>query len=311
MPLQHRILVAALLAGCAPAQAATQAADPSTLTAQIVRARPGDTLRLAPGSYDIIRIAGRSWAPPLIIDGHGATIKGIALNQVDGITFDGGTIDNTGERTRGVDLVKSRHIKVTNMTVTGVFKGVVMAESQDIAITHVKFTGVRSDGINIALSQRVLIDSNVCTDFHPIKAVFDAAGVRLRDGDHPDCIQAWSRPTAPPTADLTITNNRVDGDMQGIGLYNHVRDGVDDGGFDRVVITGNVLRVGYPVGIALGSARNSVMRDNSAVAIPGSVLPSNGRKVNANIHQVDGTNNIVCGNTLPDVPRAPEAQPCR
>ena len=79
-------------------------------------------------------------------------------------------------------------------------------------------TRIASDGIDVSLSRNIVIDCNACTEFRPAP------------GAHPDCFQLWSRPAAPPTADIVITSNSAVGDMQGISLFNHVRDGTNDGG---------------------------------------------------------------------------------
>jgi hypothetical protein len=100
-------------------------------------------------------------------------------------------------------------------------------------------TRIASDGIDVSLSRNIVIDCNACTEFRPAP------------GAHPDCFQLWSRPAAPPTADIVITSNSAVGDMQGISLFNHVRDGANDGGFDRVLTRGNIVLNTYGDGISV------------------------------------------------------------
>ena len=69
-------------------------------------------------------------------------------------------------------------------------------------------------------------------------------------------------------------------------------------------------RVAFPWAIVLADGRDSVIRGNSGMAIPGSVTLKNGKPVRTMISARGGTNNLVCGNKTPDVPDLPAAQPC-
>lgn len=294
-----RIPIVALTLALAadPVGAATLPATPASLSATIAQAKPGDTVQLAPGDYGKLELKGLSWASPVTLDARDAAFTGIVLRDVQGMTIEGGTVTGPGGGSFGVHLVKVQNVVVGGMTVSGAHRGVVVAESQDVRITRMRLDGLISDGINVAYSWRVRVDGNSCSNFRPNKAVWEN-GRMLRDGDHPDCIQAWSRPESQPVSDLEIVNNRIDGDMQGIGLFNPIRDGVNSGGFDRVLIEGNVIRVGFPHAIALYSGRDSIIRDNVVSAVPGAVMPNNGAPVRATITVKWGRDNLVCGNRM-------------
>jgi hypothetical protein len=137
---------------------------------------------------------------------------------------------------------------------------------------------MRSDGIQVGEGRNGLIEENDCAE------------TRIRDVEHPDCIQLWSRPTSPPTADIVIRRNRAKGTMQGVFLGNHVREGVNDGGFDRILIEDNVLDVGYPNGIALHEGRDSIVRNNKVTTFPGS-------RWRASIN-LKGGDSKQCGNSV-------------
>jgi hypothetical protein len=100
----------------------------------------------------------------------------------------------------------------------------------------------------------------------------------------------WSRPTAPPVADVIIRRNRIEGDTQGIGLHNHVRDGVDDGGFDRILIEDNIINVSRTNAIDLANGRESIIRNNKVTTLPGA-------KGRASIHAREGSV-TMCGNSV-------------
>ncbi|MET0270545.1 MAG: right-handed parallel beta-helix repeat-containing protein, partial [Sphingomonas sp.] len=249
----------------------------------------------------------------LRIDASAARIGGIVLGDVKGVEISGGTVSSIRERLRyGVNITDSQDVRMTGMTITQAYRGVVINRSERIALVDNRLTGLTSDGIDIGLSRHVLIERNSCRDFSPTFATFDTNGKRVRDGDHPDCIQAWSRPSAPPTSDLTIIGNTAEGAMQGIFLGNHTRKGVNDGGFDRVVVRDNRVTVSMPNGIALFAVRGGEIRDNVVRTVPGAVLPNKRNvAVKAALRTAGNTDVTMCGNVVPSLPRSPGTERCR
>ena len=268
--------VAASLAACG-GHAATTTATPVTVDATFAAARGGDTIVLAPGDYLPFHVTGKHWDPPLTVDAKAARLAQVAFNATSGVAWHGGTFDGGKTYRTGWSAGTSDHITVDGLTLSNYIRnGIVIGESSDIRVSHNVMIGGGSDGMDIALSRRVTIDHNECREGVPTP------------GAHPDCIQLWSRPTAPPVADITITDNRMSGDTQGITMFNHIRGGVDDGGFDRIRIENNYVRVKQWHGIALWDCRDCVVRNNRVDAIP------NGR-VRAWIKVVGG-NVESCGN---------------
>jgi hypothetical protein len=292
-------LLAAVAVGT-PLAAGTINADPRTLTQVFARAKAGDTILLAAGEYAGVRLAGRRFAPALTLDSSKARFVGLELRNVEGLSIKGGqyllpaavihprtgqpvfgsairmdgvrdvsvhaprlqgpggdTADAPFGEGYGVFIVGSAKITVEDGAFSGFKTGLVLGRIEGFRLVRNRFAHMRSDGIQVAESRQGLIESNVCGE------------TRIRDQEHPDCIQLWSRPTSPPTADITIRGNRANGKMQGIFMGNHVRNGVDDGGFDRILIEGNDLTVAFPNGIALHSGRESVVRNNKVVTYPG------------------------------------------
>ncbi len=271
---------------------------------KIDSARPGSTVKLS-GDQGVLTLKGKSWSPAITVDASNATFTGIVLTGTTGIHFKGGTIIGPGARSYGIRVLQSRDISVDGMIITGAHRGVVIDRSQDIAIRNTQLTGLISDGIDIASSQRVLIDRNVCEKFTPQLATWDAAGVKT-DGDHPDCIQGWSHLPAPPTADVTVTNNRADGTMQGIFF----RDPGINGGFDRITIRDNVLRTGLSNALFVEGVRDAVVRGNRISTVPGAIQLKTGRPLKANLVFKTSTG-VPCGNQIADIPLHEATKPCR
>jgi parallel beta-helix repeat protein len=287
------VLCGAMAPGCAAAS--TRQATPQTLPAVLAAARPGDTIELAPGQYANLALVNRRFAPVLTIDARRARIVGAAFKAIDGVTLQGGTYFLPAPRPHprsgapaygsavrmdgvqnikivdaefigpahvegplrtpfgegyGVRVLGVKGLEVTKSRFRGFRAGIAIKSADGFRLADNTFSDMRSDGMDAAESRHGLIEGNECKE------------TRVRDGEHPDCIQLWSRPTSPPTADIVIRRNRIEGGTQGIGLFNHVRKGVDDGGFDRILIEDNEISVSRANGIALYAARDSVVRNN-------------------------------------------------
>lgn len=321
MRLLPRLVTFAVAMGASAATAATLTATPETLETVLSRARGGDTVVLAQGHYRGLRIVGRAYQPALTIDASAAELTGVELRSVKGISFQGGrfllpppvkhprdgrlvfgqtvridasqdtkivgaelvgpgVLEANGPFGEGYGLlaVRSSGVAVSGSRFRGLKSGIVLSKVDGFDLRSNQFRAMRSDGIQIGEGRRGRIEDNDC------------AQTRIRDVEHPDCIQLWSRPTSPPTADVVIRGNRATGGMQGVFLGNHVRDGVDDGGFDRITIEDNVLEVGYPNGIAISDGRGSVVRNNKVTTFPGA-------RWRASIN-LRGGDSVRCGNSV-------------
>jgi len=296
-------LATLLLAACgAVADAAPRRATPTTLQAMLARAGDGEVIVLAPGVYKDVVLSNRTFRTPLTLEAQGATLEGFRAKNVTGLTIKGGNFvvpapvrkastgqlvyggatrfDNVG-RLRitgssftgpgappgattgpygegyGVFVVTGSDVTVIDGRFQGLKNGIVLSRVEGFNLTGNRFAGNRSDGINVGEGRKGVIEANECLQ------------TRIRDKEHPDCIQLWSRPTSPPVSDVVIRRNRAEGEMQGIGMFNHVRNGVNDGGFDRITIEENDMRVAYPHGIAIVDARDSIVRNNRVSTVPG------------------------------------------
>lgn len=259
--------VAVALAGAGCARAGT--VGPDELVAAVQKARPGETITLEPGLYGAVTLQNIKASPAITIDARAAQFQSLVLRRVEGITLRGGSVISPPHQFMGIVVDYSKHVTLTGWTITGARTGVSLSRGSDMTLADSKLTGLRSDGVVIAMSQRVLIENNVCTGFNPVPPVYDANAKLLKDGDHPDCIQAWSRPNFPPTSDIVIRGNRGEGRMQGVWFGNGVVNGVNEGGFDRITVEGNEFALGAYNGIVLYDARTAVIRNNAVRAVPG------------------------------------------
>lgn len=155
-----------------------------------------------------------------------------------------------------ITLLRVSQVTINGTTIFNGTRGIVIGRSTDVIISRVTFNRMIVDGINIAGSQRVTIRGVSCTN--------------ARSGEaHPDCIQMWSRP-GMVTQDVLVTGSSVDtAGMQGITAFNHIRAGVDDGGFDRIRVIGNSVRTNMAQGIALYNCRKCEIRRNVVTTMPG------------------------------------------
>lgn len=305
--------VAALgLASVAPGGGSGRA-TPATLTRVLASAEGGDTIILAPGDYGRVTLSRRRFARPVTLDARQARFEQLTVRGASGVVIAGGIVQSPPE-TLGVFIDGSDHVTVRDMTIGGALVGITLRRSTDVVVAGNRLLGVRSDGINIGMSQRVRVERNECRDFRPVPPVFDSRGKLVKDGDHPDCIQGWSRPGDAPTGDVTVIGNRAVGRMQGVFFNNYVRDGVDDGGYDRMVVRNNDLTLSMYNGVVLEAVRGAVVTGNIVRPEPGARnLWWPFRPVTPWIKLI-GTDIRACGNAVaagPGQKVSSGTQPCR
>ena len=288
-----RLLAAALLFA-PPTLAGSKSAGATcdTLAAALV---PGATITLA-GSCNRVVIPSKVYSPPVTIDASAATVHGLAINRASGVTWIGGKVEGgadgiigIGASGYGVQIAGSRQIIVQRAVVSGWARAIVVTASTDFVLDRITMTGLRTDGIDIALSKRGRVTNSTCADFAPAP------------GDHPDCIQMWSRPGGI-TSDILIAGNSAKGAMQGFSGFNHIRNGVDDGGFDRIAIRDNEVQSTMSQGTGLGSCRDCVVTGNQYITLPGAPHVTN--------LTIVGSTGTFCGNDVRSNRRAFGAQAC-
>ena len=261
--------------------AALLVATPATLNTTVAAAKPGDTVRFAPGVFTDLLIQNKQWSPAVTLDMRGADVTTVRIQKSSGLNVIGGTFRplasgplwqpavvvadsqdvrfadgqfiGAGHSGRGLIVRDSRNVAVTGARFTYLHIGIQYLETRGGEISRTRFDDMRSDGINIAASHQIVVDQIECRDFS------------VGDGDHPDCVQLWSIKGKPPTSDIVIKNSKAIGAMQGFCGFDH-----DAGGFDRITVTGNTVHTRFPQGIAMYEARDSVISGNDVSTMPGS-----------------------------------------
>jgi hypothetical protein len=274
---------------------------PDKLLAALNAAKPGDTLVLV-GDFPALRWGKRSFDPPLVLDMTKATVSGpwywgsldgvtfkggkwrglnpLRIDKASRITIDGGDFQNPGlPDGNGFWVIGGSQITVRNTTFSQFERGCVFSKVDGIVVENSGFDRMRSDGISMGECRNVRVTG--CA-FH---------GTRIVGTEHPDAVQLWSRPTSPPTSDVVVEDNVIVGMTQGVFLGNHVRAGVDDGGFDRVTIRRNRIVGGYPQGIHVTAGRGVTVEDNTVSTYPAA-------RYRASINLVGCSDVIRTGNTV-------------
>ncbi len=302
------IAAAGTIVGAVAVQAGARAltATPDTLAAVLQAVRGGQRVVLAPGTYGDVTLPRRTFAPALAIDATRARFTGLMIRNVGGVAIEGGTVEGPRERAATITVDFSHDIALRHMRTSGSVVGVSVSRSRAVLVADSVFDGMRSDGVNIAGSQDVRIERNVCRNFTPTLPIYDAAGKLVKDGNHPDCVQGWSIVGRPPNARIAVIGNSGRGWMQGVFFGNP-----GQGGIDGIVVQGNTFDLSLFNGIALTEARGARVTGNTVRTIPGArMLNYPFKPVTAWIKLIGGGDAIVCGNTV-DAPKlSPEHGPC-
>lgn len=247
------------IAGCSGALADSATAT-ETAQEMIANASAGEVIQLAPGNHGLIKLRNLSWSEPVTVIARDARMR-VSMRNVENLHFVGGTYADalgTGPNGYAFNIVSSKDISIKDATFTRAMRGLVIGRSQDVALSNLLFTDLRAEGLNMALSRKISVTGLECKGFSPER------------GDHPDCVQSWSRPDVAPNADIVLDGVRSSGRMQGIFFGNHIRNGVDDGGFDRITIKNSIVETHYTNGIALFDCRDCLILNNTVRDAPDS-----------------------------------------
>jgi len=265
--------------------------------------KPGAVVALGLGPYPLIKIIGQRFDPPVTIDAGKTMVQGLQIWDSAGIIWRGGVVSapqgstGSGPGSYGADIRRTQNISFIGTKITDAKNGIVVGDSQNLIIRNVNFTGLRSDGIDVAGTSDVLIENSRFDDFSPVKPTGDKKDGTWKDGDHPDAIQLWTTPNTRRMTNITIRGNTVDGDTQGINFFGPRGDG-----FSGVIIENNDIRIGYPAAISVFACDDCTVRNNHVSALPGS-------KYKANL-RFEQSNGVVCGNILASIPRHPATRRC-
>lgn len=283
---------------------------PASLVPVLASAKGGETITLAEGDYGTVAMPARTFSPSLKIDARRARFTGLTLRNVKGVEITGGVVRSPTDQNFAVIVDFAQRIRLSNMAIGGARIAVAISRSQDIDVIGNDFAGTRSDGVNVAMSQRVRIERNQCRDFRPIEAVYAADGKLVRDGDHPDCVQAWSAQGYPVTSDLIIVGNTASGFMQGFFIANP-HNGPEQRPFERVTVKDNILTLSAFNGIVLKNVQQADVSGNTVNTVKGSVLGAFPHPPIKAWVRVTGAQNRVCGNAVQAEPKGEGTTRCR
>ncbi|QHL90113.1 hypothetical protein GVO57_03785 [Sphingomonas changnyeongensis] len=247
------MLALAAMAGLAGAGAASAGApaagarvidiaDRAALVAALAAARGGETLRLAPGAYGQIAIAGRVFPAAVTLQSRDAArparLNGVAVSasanlvfrqldigralapgepdftqlstvtdsravRFDRIFFHGSRDGTPANDAWGLYVVGSSGIEIAGSRFEELMRAYIFDRSSDIAVIGNSFRLIRSDAGDFAAVDRVVVRGNSYRDFMP------------RADDHPDAIQFWTNGQQRGSSDILIEDNVI---MQGDGV---------------------------------------------------------------------------------------------
>lgn len=258
--------------------------------------KAGQMVTLGNGPYDLIAIQGKRFDPPVTINAGTTVVKGLRIWDSSGIVWRGGIIrspagrDGNGPTVYGADVRRADKLTFDGTTFTESLRGAVIADSTNLVVRNSHFTNLRSDGLNVAGNNHMLIENNRFDNFRPVKPTGDKADKTWKDGDHPDAIQLWNTPTTHSGTDIVIRGNIIDGDTQGINFFGPAFDG-----YSRVTVENNDINIVYPAAISLTKCDDCTVKNNRVTSVPGS-------KFKTNIRYVD-SRGALCGNTMPSQPK--------
>lgn len=285
----------------------TTTATPATLSAVLNSAIAGDRIVLAPGSYGAVAMPRTVFKPAISIDASRAKLSHLKVFLSGGINWAGGTIDAPRTQDTAVWIDNATDVEVAGMTMRGPRVGIGVSRSTDVEVRDNRFDGIRSDGVNIAMSQRVRVTGNLCLNFNPVLPVYDPRGRLITDGDHPDCVQGWSRRGYPLTADVTIQDNVAIGLMQGVWFEDY-----GDGGYDRIIVQRNDFTLAMFQGINVNNGRGTIITGNRVRAVPGARLLAFPFPLIRPWIKASGQRITLCGNQAESYPASDPANlPCK
>lgn len=212
--------------------------------------------------------------------------------------FDGDVAYGTGTSAdgagtgRGLRIRESSDIVISDTEFHSWWKAVNINTSQDVDFIGNDIHSIRSDGINVGSSQRILIEDNYIHDF----------GAAEGSSDHRDMIQI-KRSNGVGSEDIVIRNNVFD---MGEGDYAQtIFAGSDsavesdpDGWHTDIIVEGNIIYNAHTHGITFSLTDGLEITNNTILAVPrdkdgGITIPT--IKVTTESKDVTVEKNVVAG----------------
>lgn len=212
--------------------------------------------------FDSNYTGGEVWhAPFRISNSEGITIR----NSL----FQGDLASGTGDPTadgfatgKGLTVGGSVGVVIENNEFTTWHRALTVGTSQDVTVSGNNVHSIRSDGMNFAHVQNVVIENNDLHDF--VRSTVSA--------DHSDMIQFWTNGGTVPSTDIIIRANTLDvGEGDGTQSIFMRNDMVDRGlageemFYRNILIEENVILNNSSHGITIGETDGLIIRNNSVL----------------------------------------------
>lgn len=251
------------------------------LYAALVAAKAGDVLTVTsdcPG----LSLSGKHFSSPVVIE-KGVFTGPVLLNNCSGITLRETRHVSSGDKLakNGVIVSASKNVTIQGASFAGHSRSIIWSKASNFALLDSAFSGMTVDAVDVALSHVGILKNLTISGTNQVDPLA-----------HCDGIQLWSRATDIPTGDITIEDVDIASKSQGVSAFNHMRsylkgtrvydrakgmyrilaadEILDDGGFDRLVWRRIKVLGGYPQGINMSDARNSVLENCHVHTLSGS-----------------------------------------
>ena len=271
----------------------------SALVSALSKAKDGDIIKVASGSYSNITIKNLTIAGNVTITSADAkkpaVFNDLLVHNSSGLTFQNlefsaaanalfpfqvrgssnivldrlnvhGTLNgDVNDDGQPMMIRSSTNVTVSNSEFQQAMNALSFLNNDGLTIVNNSFHDIRTDGVRGGGTSNLLISNNYFTNFYP------KMGTKDVNGDHPDAIQLWTTGTTTSASNITVTDNlivRGDGlPMQGIFF----RDQVGGLPFKNVTVSGNTVIGAMSHGIGLNGIDGLVATNNEVVAIAGQV----------------------------------------
>ena len=249
--------------------------------------RAGDEIRLAPGTYDGLKIQKLALSGQVIITSadlnHQAVITGLTVKQSANLVFRSLEFSADAKASNTFQVFDSNHILFDQVEVHGpagladatgsspfmirssesvtvqnsefhdLWHGIAMLDTDGVVIRGNSFHDIRTDGVRGGGNSNLLVEGNLFTDFTPAK------------GDHADAIQLWSTNQTTSAHDIVIRGNLVvrgDGaPIQGV----FIRDTFDKLPFHKVAVENNTILGGAYNGLTIDGVVGGSVKGNTVL----------------------------------------------
>lgn len=174
-------------------------------------------------------------------------------------------VDDGRGMATGLSTTESENVTLFGNEFRRFNRAVFVERGRDVQIVANEMHSQRSEGINIAASNGILIEGN---HIHSFERSF-------KSGDHPDMIQFWTTGTAQPSRNIVIRGNLLNAAGKGWTQTIFIRNEMVDNGragremyYQNILIEDNVIFNAHLHGITVGETDGLIIRNNTLMHDP-------------------------------------------